>query len=863
MKINGSLVFDASALSQIENLRVEKLAALPTWSSGDVGRLVYVTGTGIVHLGLANNTLGTNGWTPLATGGDASALLAEVDAIESSLGTLVNANGTYNSGALTSTLFGGAGNLTAALNNLANGVSASDALSELTDVTLTTPTVGQVLQYNGTVWEDHTLVVGDIPSITATAGELNKLAGATVTTAQLNFVTGVTSSIQDQLDAKQASDATLSALAGLDAAAGVLVQTGADTFAKRSLVAPAAGFTITNPEGTAGDPTFVLANDLAGLEGLAANGFSVRTGDGTWTTRALSGTSGRITLTNADGTGGAPTFDLDTVTNAGGGTFLKLAVDGYGRVTGTSAVATADVTALVDASYVNVGGDTMTGTLAFTAGTITGLPTPTADTQAANKAYVDSVAAGLSWKQAVRVATTGPVTLATELEVDDAIDGVTLAAGDRVLVKNQAAAAENGIYVVQAVGAPVRASDMNAPAEFDGATVFVQEGTANQGSGWTETATITTIGTDAVVFSQFTGGAMFTWGSGLSNDGNTVNVNYGAGVTVGNGDYVSISLTNASSGGLILTTDGTARSTANNATLNLLLGGTSGLAQDATGLFIAPSGVTNARLSTGGVITIDGDGAGTGTITLGGTLAITGDATQGIDTDVGGTAPNGTISITARNASATQKGVASFAAADFTVTAGVVTINAIGNAQLDNSTITVAGTTGSDAVALGETLTVVGGAGGEVSTAVTGNQVAVSVRDATSAVKGVASFDGTDFTVTSGAVALSAASKTLDNLTDVTVTGATAGDILVNNGAGQFVNKKAYFLYDNGAGAEAAAATTHVVTHNLGQSYCNVTVIAGNEVVIPQSIVFNTSTQLTITFNTALACRAVVMGLAP
>jgi hypothetical protein len=107
----------------------------------------------------------------------------------------------------------------------------------------------------------------------------------------------------------QAWDATLDSLAAYNTN-GILVQTAADTFTGRTLSAPAAGLTITNPAGTAGNPAFALANDLAAIEGLSNTGFAVRTGTDTWTTRALVGSTNRITITNATADAGVPTFDI-------------------------------------------------------------------------------------------------------------------------------------------------------------------------------------------------------------------------------------------------------------------------------------------------------------------------------------------------------------------------------------------------------------------------------------------------------------------------------------------------------------------------------------------------------------------------
>lgn len=108
-------------------------------------------------------------------------------------------------------------------------------------------------------------------------------------------------------------------------------------------------------------------------------------------------------------------------------------------------------------------------------------------------------AGGLAWKQPVRVATTAAITIATALNAGDAIDGVTLAAGDRVLVKDQAASAENGIYVVDA--APYRAGDLDEDDEVLGAVVYVVAGTVNAGRTYRVTNTVAVvIDTDAITW---------------------------------------------------------------------------------------------------------------------------------------------------------------------------------------------------------------------------------------------------------------------------------------------------------------------------------------------------------------------------
>lgn len=131
-------------------------------------------------------------------------------------------------------------------------------------------------------------------------------------------------------------------------------------------------------------------------------------------------------------------------------------------------------------------------------------------TQGAVKAYVDNLITGAKWKASVRAATTAAGALATAFANGQTIDGVTLATGDRILVKNQASGAENGIYVVNASGAPTRAVDADSAAELLQATVFVQEGTVNADTQWTCTNNAITLGTTALTFAQMAGAGTYT-----------------------------------------------------------------------------------------------------------------------------------------------------------------------------------------------------------------------------------------------------------------------------------------------------------------------------------------------------------------
>lgn len=116
-----------------------------------------------------------------------------------------------------------------------------------------------------------------------------------------------------------------------------------------------------------------------------------------------------------------------------------------------------------------------------------------------------------TWKGAVRVATTAAGTIGSSFVNGATVDGVTLATGDRILIKNQAAPAENGVYTVNASGSPTRAADMNANNEVLGAVIFVIAGTTNANKIFYSTNTnAVTIGSSALNFAEFSSGSGYT-----------------------------------------------------------------------------------------------------------------------------------------------------------------------------------------------------------------------------------------------------------------------------------------------------------------------------------------------------------------
>lgn len=187
-----------------------------------------------------------------------------------------------------------------------------------------------------------------------------------------------------------------------------------------------------------------------------------------------------------------------------------------------------------------------TSSVSFNSQVISNVADPQNPQDAATKAYVDATRSGLDVKQSVRAATTEDISLSGE----QTIDGVSVLAGDRVLVKNQSTASQNGIYVA-AVGSWARASDANSSTNVTpGLFTFVEEGTVNADSGWVLSTNATiTLGTTSLAFAQFSGAGQVTAGNGLTKTGNTLDVGTAnSGRIVVNADNIDLATTGVSAG---------------------------------------------------------------------------------------------------------------------------------------------------------------------------------------------------------------------------------------------------------------------------------------------------------------------------
>ena len=165
-----------------------------------------------------------------------------------------------------------------------------------------------------------------------------------------------------------------------------------------------------------------------------------------------------------------------------------------------------------------------TGSVSLNSQTITNLADPVNSSDAATKSFVEATAQGLDVKDSCVAATTANITISTALNNGDTLDGVSLSTNDRVLVKDQSTASENGIYVVGA--SPARADDLATGADAAGFFTFVEQGTVNADNGFVCTSNkgSAVVGTNNLTIAQFSGAGQITAGDGLDKSGNTLSL---------------------------------------------------------------------------------------------------------------------------------------------------------------------------------------------------------------------------------------------------------------------------------------------------------------------------------------------------
>ena len=859
MKLNGNLTLNDGGASEIQNAIIERVASNPTISAPEKGRIVFNSTDSLYYYN--NGTV----WQPFATGGNAASLQTEVDAIETSLGALVNGDGTFAASAFTGfNKISGPTNVLNALSQLDAAITGKDQLSELSDVTLTSPASGQYLRYTGTAWVNDAIQLADLDGLTVTAAELNQLAsagatnadfvklhavtssaaelnildGATLTTAELNYVDGVTSSIQDQLNALQPEDATLTGLAALADSSAVTDQ----------IIFTSNGTDFTYQAGAAARQRLGLAigtdvqafdADLVQIAGFtpAVNDFIVCTGT---TEGSRYSVAGGATLRTALGLGDIATQDQSL--------FIK--------TDGTS---------------------TITANITMSGFKLTSVATPTDGTDAANKAYVDALAAGLLWKDPVNLVNlvdkaTAPVGSPVDLDAYIISTGGNTGAwssfteGDVVewyasdsqwhLVKHLTVGDRYGIAFINETAGPNAfagkllqiATVTNATAGSEAFTfevpavndsVFIGDpGAALFGRSYTYVATTAApTGQPTHNWVQFSGPGATVAGTGLYYSGNTLHIGLGAGITELPGDEVGIDLYDAATGAIILTTNGADRAGApgTNAKLHLKAH-TSQFDQDLTnGLFLKNGGVTEFHLNA----SVAGDGL---VGASGSAIAVASAAGTG---STGGDTPAnwagvGVLTIDANSVGVTLGNTSTTAApGNHTHKASAITFdNATAALGVDVDTVQEA-IDALDARVDG----VISGSGSTIS----------SLQTEVDAIETGVGLN-TDGTYTAIVAANYASSSTLKGavtqLDTQAKTEETARLALASKLAAS------YYLYTG------ASTTSHTVTHNIGQQFCNVTVVdASNEVIIPQSIKFDDANNLTVTFNAAIACKIVIMGV--
>ena len=338
------------------------------------------------------------------------------------------------------------------------------------------------------------LVITNAKVATNAAIAATKIHDGSVSNTEFGYLDGVTSAIQTQIDSKQAT-----------------ITGGASTIVSSNLTADRA--LVSNGSGKVAVSS-VTATELGYVSGVTS---AIQTQIGTKLTASnnlsdvSSASTARTNLGLAIGTN-VQAYDAELQAIAG----LTSAADKGIQFTGSGTAGTYDLTtagkALLDDADASAQRTTLgLGTIAtqnannvaLTGGTITGLGDPSSTSDAATKNYVDTLVAGLRTRVIARVASTANVNISTGLENGDTLDGVTLVTGNRVLLKDQSTASQNGLYIVVASGAASRDPEFDIISELAGQLILVSEGTTHADDIFLcTTDTSATLGSSSISYTQ-------------------------------------------------------------------------------------------------------------------------------------------------------------------------------------------------------------------------------------------------------------------------------------------------------------------------------------------------------------------------
>jgi len=391
---------------------------------------------------------------------------------------------------------------------------------------------------------DNLKLDGNAFTSTNTDGDITITPNGTGKSIITNIYTDATTSLQEYIE--DISGGQIQAGEGIDVVyddgAGTTTISGEDASDTNKGIASflAADFDVSSGAVSLEDTVVKTVTTDSGAMTPSSHSFSVLGGEGMDVTH----TGSTITVAGEDATSsnkGVASFDSTDFTVTSGAVAVNAITLGSSSLNpGATTTDVAGLTSLV-VDNVNIDGSTITATsgdltLTATSGDIdansnkiVNVATPVNDTDAANKSYVDAARTGLDVKGSVKVATTANITLSGT----QTIDGVALSVGDRVLVKNQTTASENGIYVVASSGWS-RATDADENAEVtSGMFTFIEQGSVNSDTGFVLTTDGTiTVGSTNLEFTLFSASGTLIAGDGLSKNGDTLEVNVANGLQI-------------------------------------------------------------------------------------------------------------------------------------------------------------------------------------------------------------------------------------------------------------------------------------------------------------------------------------------